>query len=98
MDKDKGLISPSLVEDLLIANLIHNLVSFDGFLLCYPDKLLLLTIRPVCCIKIKQALGWFDIEEGCDILIVGQCHRETHKIHILGYLFHALHHMSNDAL
>jgi hypothetical protein len=98
MDKDEGLISPSLVEDPLVANLVRNLVLFDGFLLCYPNKLLLLTIRPVCHIKIKQALGWIGTEEGHDILIVGQCHRETHKMHILRHLFHAPYRMSNDAL
>jgi hypothetical protein len=98
MDKDEGLILPSLVKDLLVANLIRNLVLFDGFLLCYPDKLLLLTARPVYHIKIKPALGWINTEEGHDILVVGQCHRETHKMHILRCLFHVPYRMSNDTL
>jgi hypothetical protein len=38
MDKDKGLVFSRLVKELLVADFVHDLELFDGFLFRGTDK------------------------------------------------------------
>ena len=53
VNKDKGLILAGLIEDLFIADFVHDLVAFDSLLLGDTDELLLETTRPVSGVEIE---------------------------------------------
>ena len=77
-----NLIFPSMLQHLLVDNLVHDLEPLDGLLLCDTDKLLLQGHGPETVVKEEETLGGLHPQEGSNILVVGQCGREPDKPHV----------------
>jgi len=59
MNEHESLVLPHLVEDLLIADFIHDLIALNSLLLGDAYELLLQTTWLKGCIEIEQAFGRF---------------------------------------
>lgn len=57
---------------LFVADLVHELESFDGLFLGDTDVLLLQGHGPVRVVEVEQPLRWVNVEEGGNVLVVWQ--------------------------
>ena len=89
MHEHERLVLAGLVEDLLVAYLVHDLVPLDRLLLRDADKLLLERTWTVGRVEVEKALCRVDTEESRDVLVVREGCGETHQPHILARLLHA---------
>jgi hypothetical protein len=78
MDKHHGLVTTlQRIEDLLVANLVHDALPREEALLRDADKRRLERHRPVCGIKVEQACLGVDAKELRHVLIVWKRSRES---------------------
>mmetsp|Transcript_62196 Transcript_62196/g.148188 ORF Transcript_62196/g.148188 Transcript_62196/m.148188 type:complete len:1090 (-) Transcript_62196:715-3984(-) len=77
------LVLPGLCDNLIVADLVHELEALERLLLRDPDVLLLQRARPVRVIEVKEALLLVDAQHRRHVLVVGQRRREADEAHQL---------------
>ena len=77
------LIFASMLQDLLVDNLVHDLEALHGLLFRNSHIRLLQWHWTVAVVKEEQSLGRIDAQEGGNIFVVRQSGRQTNQTHIL---------------
>lgn len=77
------LVFTRMIHDLFVYNFIHQLESFDGFLLGDADVLLFERHWAETVVEEEETVLWLDPEERGDILVVGQSGTEADQSDVL---------------